>query len=40
MSNDNKQYIKGRGAQINPVNRFFKNSKGDDYEDIHPDEEE
>lgn len=40
MSNDNKQYIKGRGAQINPTNRFFKNSKGDDYDDICQEDEE
>lgn len=40
MSNDNKQYVKGRGAQINPANQFFKNSKGDDYDDIYPDDNE
>lgn len=35
---DQNKYIKGRGAQINPDNRFFKNAKGDDFDDINPDE--
>jgi DNA repair photolyase len=40
VSNDNKEYIKGRGAQINPANRFFKNSSGDVYDDINEEDEE
>lgn len=40
MPEDKKQYLKGRGAQLNPANRFFKHSKGEDYDDIDPDETE
>lgn len=39
MSEDKKHYIKGRGAQINPANRFLKNSKGDTFDDLDPVEE-
>lgn len=32
-------YKNGRGAQINPHNRFFSREKGDDFDDIDPAEE-
>jgi len=36
---ENPLYKNGRGAQINPDNRFFAHSKGDDFDDIDPSEE-
>lgn len=36
---DNFPYKNGRGAQINPHNRFFSQAKGDDFDDIDPSEE-
>ncbi len=36
---ENPLYKNGRGAQINPDNRFFAHSKGDDFDDIDPNEE-
>lgn len=36
---DNSSYKTGRGAQINPHNRFFTHSKGEDFDDIDPSEE-
>lgn len=36
---DNFPYKNGRGAQINPHNRFFLQEKGDDFDDIDPAEE-
>jgi DNA repair photolyase len=33
---DDPLYKNGRGAQINPHNRFFSQSKGDDFDDIDP----
>ncbi|MNJ85114.1 Radical SAM superfamily protein [compost metagenome] len=36
---DNLLYKNGRGAQINPHNRFFSQEKGDDFDDIDPSEE-
>jgi len=35
-----KTYINGRGAQINPANRFLSIEKGDDFDDIDPEEED
>lgn len=35
-----KSYINGRGAQINPANRFLSIEKGDDFDDIDPEEED
>ncbi len=37
---DNFPYKNGRGAQINPHNRFFSQAKGDDFDDIDPSEEQ
>jgi tRNA A37 methylthiotransferase MiaB len=39
MSTDPSDYQHGRGAQINPPNRFLANRKGDDFEDINPEDE-
>ena len=36
---DNLPYKNGRGAQINPHNRFFSREKGADFDDIDPAEE-
>lgn len=36
---DNLPYKNGRGAQINPHNRFLSREKGDDFDDIDPAEE-
>lgn len=36
---ENFPYKNGRGAQINPHNRFFSQEKGDDFDDIDPSEE-
>ena len=36
---DNLTYKNGRGAQINPHNRFLSREKGDDFDDIDPAEE-
>lgn len=36
---DDSLYKTGRGAQINPHNRFFSHSKGDDFDDIDPHDE-
>lgn len=36
---DYSRYQNGRGAQINPHNRFFAQEKGDDFDDIDPNEE-
>lgn len=33
---DNLPYKNGRGAQINPRNRFFSQEKGEDFDDIDP----
>lgn len=40
MSAHQNEYIKGRGAQINPDNHFSKTSKGADFDDLDPAEEE
>lgn len=37
---EKKAYTHGRGAQINPHNRFISQEKGDDFDDIDPQEEE
>ncbi len=36
---EQSSYKNGRGAQINPDNRFFSHQKGDDFDDINPFEE-
>lgn len=36
---NNSNYKNGRGAQINPDNRFHSIQKGDDFDDLNPDEE-
>ena len=39
MSADPPHYKHGRGAQINPPNRFLANRKGDNFDDIDPEDE-
>lgn len=34
MENKKYGYLKGRGAQINPTNRFHSHSKGEDFDDL------
>lgn len=37
---DHENYLHGRGAQINPANRFLSTEKGDDFDDLQYEEEE
>jgi DNA repair photolyase len=37
---DHENYLHGRGAQINPHNRFFSAEKGEDFDDLQYEEEE
>ena len=35
---DHENYLQGRGAQINPHNRFFSAEKGEDFDDLQYEE--
>jgi hypothetical protein len=40
MSDHSHDYLHGRGAQINPANRFLSTEKGEDFDDLQYEEEE